>query len=1094
MIRCPSCGNANRPDRRYCAECGGRLGDSCGSCGAPNEPGEKFCGHCGASVLGIGSGSSPVEGARTVPGPAETRGTPEGERRQLTVLFCDLVGSTELAAHLDPEEWREVVQAYQQSAAEVVGRFRGHVAQYLGDGLLAYFGWPQAYGDDAERAVRAGLATIDAVTVLNERLEAEHGIRLAVRVGMHTGLVVVSQDGAVFGDTPNVAARVQTLAEPNTVLITAATHRLVAGLFVVEAGSSHQVKGVPEVVVVYRVVQRSGVRRRFAAAAGRGLTPFVGRERERRALEEYWQQARHGEGQMVFVVGEAGIGKSRLVEQLKEDLAGEPHTWLEGVGSPYHQNTPFFPVVDMLQQGLAWRGDESSDERLAGLERVLDLAGMKPRDAVPLVAPILSLPVPTRYPPLLLSPEQQRRKVLATLAAWLFGLARLQPVVLVVEDVHWVDPSTLELLGLFVEQGATAAVLLMYTARPEFRLPWPLRAHHAQLTLSRLNKRQAREMVGRVAPGAALRDDIVEAVVTRTDGVPLFVEELTKAVVEAEPGEAAAWEIPATLQDSLMARLDRLGGAKEVAQVGAVIGRGFSYALLHAVSPFPEAELQAALVRLADAELLYPRGLPPEATYVFKHALVQDTAYASLLKSRRRALHRAIARVLAERFRDTAETQPEVLAVHYTEAGEGEPAVAAWQRAAEHAVARSAFVEAAGYYTKGLEVLGTLPDTPARAQQELLLQVALGHVLVATKGYSSPEAARTFARARALGQQLGDTAQLLHVLVGLFTSSLLRGELQAAQVLADEMLRLAESNGGPAALVWGHYAAGTTCYSRGELVAAGEHLARAIASYDEEHHRALPSGDPGVLSLGHAAWAAWLLGFPNAARRHSREALALAQRLKKPLDLAVAQFYAVILHVALREPDRAREIAESLIQLATEQQFPLFVAWGTLYRGWALAEQGYGEEGVAQLREGGTAYAATGLRLGLGFYLRLLAEGQAQLGALADALGTVEDALGAAPEEVVKPALLRLRGDLLARQGAEASAVEASYREAMDLARRHGAKAFELRATTSFGRWLRAQGRAAEARDLLAPIYGWFTEGFDTRDLREAKALLEELG
>ena len=1091
MIRCPSCGNANRPDRRYCAECGGRLGASCGSCGAPNEPGEKFCGHCGASLLGIGTGSPPVEGARTVPGPAETRGTPEGERRQLTVLFCDLVGSTELAAHLDPEEWREVVQAYQQSAAEVVGRFRGHVAQYLGDGLLAYFGWPQAYGDDAERAVRAGLATIDAVTVLNERLEAEHGIRLAVRVGMHTGLVVVSQDGTVFGDTPNVAARVQTLAEPNTVLITAATHRLVAGLFVVEEGSSHQVKGIPEAVVVYRVVQRSGVRRRFAAAAGRGLTPFVGRERERRALEEYWQQARHGEGQMVFVVGEAGIGKSRLVEQLKEDLAGERHTWIECVGSPYHQNTPFFPVVDMLQQGLAWRGDESSNERLAGLERALDLAGLKPRDAVPLVAPILSLPVPKRYPPLLLSPEQQRRKVLATLAAWLFGLARVQPVVLVVEDVHWVDPSTLELLGLFVEQGATAAVLLMYTARPEFRLPWPLRAHHAQLTLSRLNKRQAREMVGRVAPGAALRDDIVEAVVTRTDGVPLFVEELTKAVVEAEPGEAAAWEIPATLQDSLMARLDRLGGAKEVAQVGAVIGRGFSYALLHAVSPFPEAELQAALVRLADAELLYPRGLPPEATYVFKHALVQDTAYASLLKSRRRELHRAIARVLAERFRDTAETQPEVLAVHYTEAGEGEPAVAAWQRAAEHAIARSAFVEAAGYYSKGLEVLGTMPDTPARAQQELLLQVALGHVLLATKGYGSPEAAQAFARARALGEQLGDTAQLLHVLLGLFASSFGRRELQAVQVLSDEILRLAESNGGPAALVWGHLTAGMTRYFRGELVAAREHLTGAIASYDEEHHP-LP-GDPGVMALSIAACVEWLLGFGDAARQRGRASLALARRLKKPVDLAYAQLFAGLLHVLLREPDRAREMAESLVQLSTEQQFPWYLATGAMQRGWALAEQGRLEEGIAQLREGLIGYTAT-MPEADPFYLGLLAEAQAQAGAPAEALATVEDALATTPEEVWKPDLLRVRGDLLARQGAEASAVEASYREAMDLARRHGAKAFELRAATSFGRWLQAQGRAVEARDLLAPIYGWFTEGFDTRDLREAKALLEELG
>src|SRR5881409_1748766 len=479
------------------------------------------------------------------------------------------------------------------------------------------------------------------------------------------------------------------------------------------------------------------------------------------------------------------------------------------------------------------------------------------------------------------SPEQ-RRKLLGTLTAWLFGAARVQPLVLAVEDLQWVDPSTLELQGLFVERGATAPVLLLYTARPEFRAPWPLLAHHAQVTLGRLGHRHVREMVAHVAPRAVLAEPVIEALVTRTDGNPLYVEELTKAVLEADAGGAiSARPIPATLQDSLMARLDRLGGAKEVAQVGAVIGREFSYALLHAVLRLPDVELQAALARLADAELLYPRGLLPEATYVFKHALVQDTAYASLLKSRRRELHGAIARVLAERFHDTAETQPELLAVHYTEAGEGEPAVAAWQRAAEHAVARSAFVEAAGYYTKGLEVLGTLPDTPARAQQELLLQVALGRVLLATKGYGSPEAAQAFARARALGEQLGDTAQLLHVLLGLWTSNIARGELQAVQVLSDEILRLAESNGGPAALVWGHLAAGMTRYFRGELVAAREHLTCAIASYDEEHHP-LP-GDPGVMALSIAACVEWLLGFGDAARQRGRESLALARRLKKPV-------------------------------------------------------------------------------------------------------------------------------------------------------------------------------------------------------------------
>src|SRR5437867_4291196 len=712
-IRCPSCGHANRADRRFCAKCGARLGEVCAACGTQNEPDENFCSQCGAALsaaTALSAAAKPVVRQE----PPEAEKLPAGERRQLTVVFCDLVGSTALSQQLDPEEWRAVVVQYLKAAAEAVARLGGHVAKTLGDGLLVYFGWPRAHEDDAERAVRAGLGIVDAVGALNRRLKS----RLAVRIGMDTGLVVIGEDGEVYGDTPNVAARVQALAEPDTVLVTAAAHRLVSGLFLVEERGAHALKGVPAPVTLYRVVQPSGVRSRLAAAAVLGLTPFIGREDERRLLRTRFEQAREGEGQVVLLVGEPGIGKSRLALVLHEDLAGVPHSWLESGGQPYFADTPFYAVTELLKQLFAWTGEDTPEARLATLERALGAAGLATQQALPLVAPLLDLPVPKGYPPVLAAPEVARRRLLATLAAWVLGAARLQPLVILLEDLHWVDPSTLGLQQLLVEQGATAQLLLLYTARGDFQAPWPLRAHHTQLMLSRLPRRHVREMVARVAARTALPEAVVDAVVTRTDGVPLFVEELTRADVEAG-GAAAGMDIPPTLADSLMARLDRLGPpAKEVAQVGAVLGREFSYALLHAVHPLPEAELEAALARLVDAELVYPRGSPPEATYLFKHALVQEVAYESLLKTRRRELHRAIAQVLVEKFPAVAEAQPELLAQHWTAAGDAEAAIAAWQRAGDRAKEWSAYAQAADHYTKSIEMLGALPEVAERAQRE----------------------------------------------------------------------------------------------------------------------------------------------------------------------------------------------------------------------------------------------------------------------------------------------------------------------------------------------------------------------------------------
>jgi len=560
-VRCSKCGSENPVAAKFCSECAAPMAAQCPRCGAGNKSGAKFCNEC-ASPLGAPASAAKIQSSEEI----------AGERRHLTVLFCDLVNSTEIAARLDPEEWRDIAARYQRSAGEAVMRLGGHVAKYLGDGLVVYFGYPQAHEDDAERAVRAGLAIVDAITLLNE----QSAVKLAVRVGIHTGSVVVGQGGGkeadVFSDAPNIASRVQGVAEPDTVVITAPVHRLVSGLFVVEDRGAHALKGIEFPMQLYRAIQPSVVRRRTHGSAARALTPFVGRDDEMRLLLSRWERACEGEGQLVIVAGEAGIGKSRLIEEFRARIKPDPHLWIECAGEQFFENTPFHAVTQMLNQGLGWRGDESKEERLLQIERSLELSGMKLGETVPLIAEMLNLPVPEKYPPLMLAPDQKRKRLLAALAGWVFGATRTQPLVLVLEDLHWVDPSTLELQHTLVEQAATARLMLLFTARPEFRAPWLMRAHHAQITLNRLSDRQTREMVAGVAARSALAKDIIDTVVKRTDGVPLFAEELTRLILEGD-GRSVAREIPATLHDSLTARLDRLGSAKEVAQVAAVIGR-----------------------------------------------------------------------------------------------------------------------------------------------------------------------------------------------------------------------------------------------------------------------------------------------------------------------------------------------------------------------------------------------------------------------------------------------------------------------------------------------------------------------------------------
>ncbi|HKN01993.1 MAG TPA: AAA family ATPase [Candidatus Binataceae bacterium] len=1027
-------------------------------------------------------------------GPRKTR---DGERRHLTVLFCDLVNSTEIASGLDPEEWQEVTKEYQRVAAEAVTRFGGFVAKYLGDGLLAYFGYPQAHEDDAERGVRAGLAIIEAMAPLNLQLSLDHRPQLAARVGIHTGSVVIGQDAEVFGDTPNIAAHLQAVADPNSVLITATVHRLVSGRFVVEKCGPRAIKGVAKPMEIFRVERLSGVRGRLhiSAAASHGLTPFIGREEELRLIASRWNRAREGEGQTILITGESGIGKSRLIHQFRESIADTPHTWVECSCEQFVQSTPFYAVTDMLQQGFGWRSELSAQDRIAQLERTLNASGLGAEKALPLVAPLLNLPTPEKYAPSLTPPEQQRRKLLATLAAWTFATAAPQPMIMVFEDLQWSDPSTLDLLQILADQGATASLLLLFTARPEFRPPWAARGHHLQLALDRLSRSHVREMVLSVTRRKTLGRGIVERVVERTGGVPLYVEELTQFVLEGV--DSASGEIPATLHDSLMSRLDRLGPAKEVAQVGATLGRDFSYELLHAVLPLPEPQLRAALDQLTDAELLYARGIAPEATYLFKHELVREAAYQALLKSRRRELHRTIAEVLSERTVRKSAADLERLAHHYTEAGEIEPALSTWQRAGAMAVASGALVEAEHHYTKAVGLLAQADESPARAQRDMMLQVQLGQVLIATRGYGAPEVSQAYNRARELGEQIGDPAQLPMVLLGLWLSALTSGELRPARALAEQMLAAVERAARPELLVWGNYAQGITLYHLGDLTGAQKYLSQALDYYNEEDHRHSPQ-DPGPGALSYLSRAALQLGGADTARARIASALAMVQRSNRPFDLCFVRSIAAGVFLWLREPGQALEHADALIAAANTQQLPFFAADGAVLRGRAIAALGQPDEGVGLIREGIASSVANRQRTGLAYYFGFLAEAQAMAGVFDDALTSVEEALAAVPEEqVFRSHLVRLRGEIrLQKTAGDQSILESAeqdFRESLKLAQSMSAKLDELRAVVSLARMRRSGAEAGGFREQLARLIASFNEGLDTVDLVEARELLSQL-
>lgn len=1043
----------------------------------------------------------------------------KAERRQLTVLFCDMVDSTRIAAELGAEDWREMLLAYQESVAEVVKRFDGSVAQYLGDGVVTYFGHPSAHEDDAERAGRAGLAIVEAVTAHRPEFEARYGRGFAVRVGIHTGPVVVGEVGSgeryetlAVGATTNVAARVQAEAKPDTVLISADTLRLVRGIFVTDDLGPRELKGLVAPLQLYRVIGPTGASTRLDVASIEGLTPFVGRGEEVDLLHESWRLAREGRGQVVLLGGDAGIGKSRLVREFRNHLADGSHRWFECRASKFHRHSAYHPFSQLIEETLGLEPESPAEERLSRLAQELGAMGLEPSEAAPLFASLLGLPLPERESPFAVSAEARRRLTLEVLSKWLLALAGPQPVVLVIEDLHWADSSTLDLLGVLIDRVSSARVMLLPTCRPSFDPPWPVESHVRYVTLNPLTPTQTDAMVQGVTGGTSLPDAVRDQVVTKTDGVPLFVEEFTQTVLESglltklddryeETGPIPSFSVPATLQDSLMARLDRLGPAKNIAQLASVLGRDFSRKLLAAVATNAES-VKRDLSLLVSAGILQRTDAPMSASYTFKHALIQETAYHSLLKTTRRAWHAHVANAIELHLPARAVAEPEQLAWHCEEGGLIEKAVSYYQSAADQARQRSASAETIRHLSRGIELLQTLPEGLTRSERELVLQIELGMTLVATEGWGSHDAEAAYRRARELCEHIGELPQVFRVMRGLITFYAARAELGTAHELTERLMQLAEQSGESHLLLLAHQQLGILHYFEGHPTAALEQFEQAIELHEPSEHRHLTElhgEDLGVFARIWMAWPQWLLGHPDQAVETSREALELGERVNHHFSLAYAFVWTAILHVMRREPGRARTMAERAIAICERQGFAFLLAEGQLVVAWSHLYEPLDANAMsaaaAEFQECVTRVGGRGIMANGPMMIGYLANAYERAGQYAQALASVNAGLSlsqATGQMQWDAELHRMKGEFLLHDEGDEDEVEQLFQRGLEIARSQKALSLELRAAVSLGRLWKKQGQLERARELIVPIYARFTEGFDCPDLVEAQELLED--
>ncbi len=1107
---CPSCGNEIPGESRFCPQCGTAQALQCAACGHANAAGSRFCAQCGAKLGEAATDARPAPAPAPVPAPPSVaRAGAAAERRQLTVMFCDLVGSTALSTQLDPEDLGEVIAAYHKCTADIVARFGGYVAKYMGDGVLVYFGYPEAHEADAENAVRASLALVGAIAQAFEATQHQ------VRVGIATGLVVVgelvgageAQERNVVGETPNLAARLQSAAAPNTVVIDATTRRLASDGFDYEVIPPAALKGFQEPVGAWRVLRERTIASRFEALRAACRTPLIGREEEMDLLLRRWAQIKGGEGRVVLLAGEPGIGKSRLTAALEDKLKNEAHVCLRYFCQPHHQGSALQPILAQLQHAAGFGPNDTPATKRTKLEKLLGQADNS-NAPIDLFAELLGL-ADTRSAEAA-DPQRKRRRVLTALIEQLESLARRSPLLLVFEDVHWADPTSLELLTLTIERLQTLPILLVITFRPDYQPPWAGQPHVTMVTLSRLSQRERATLVDHITGGKSLPPELLDQIVERTDGVPLFVEELTKSVLESgqlhedrdsyvleQPMQQLA--IPTTLQASLMARVDRLGSAREVLQIGAAIGREFSYEVLAAVAGLPDAVLQDALIRLTEAELLFLRGTPPNAIYSFKHALVQDTAYSTMLRARRQQLHAVIALVLEKRFPDVVNSTPELIAQQFEPAGQSEKAIQYWQRAGDRDLRRFAMKESIAHYANALRLVMAMPDTKARDGLELTVRLGLGLAQQIALGPTAEEPALNYQRALALSHTLPDRGRERFLATwGVWFHETMTGRTTEAFQRADHLLAIARELDDSDLLLEAYHARAPGLLRIADFPAMKEAAQEVIRLYDRQRHRDhayyFGGHDARVCAQSFYAISLWGLGFPDQAERMAWQCIEDARALGHTFSLAHGLHMGCLTLVLIDDVNACRAVVDELYPIAERNKFPWPLASARFLRGWLAAQQGDRDAGIEQMLKAVDESSDAVLRP---ISLTLIAEQQMRAGRLDAAIGTLDWVMNEAqarPARHYQAEIVRLRGEILLAQSRGNSAeAEKAFREALVVAAQQSCRALELRAATSLARLLRDSARRTEARDLLAPVYGAFTEGFERPDLQAAKALLAEL-
>lgn len=1114
-MRCENCGYTHPTVTNFCINCGNPFIVKCNKCKSENPPNASFCGTCGHLVSKQKSNTktTSTDEAKYTELHLDDKGI-DGERRQLTVMFCDLVDSTAYSEKFDPEDLQDILRIYHDLCSEVVEDLDGYIAQYLGDGLLVYFGYPSAHENDAENAVRAALEIIKKLEQVNNNLEKSKGINLRVRIGIHTGIVVVGNIGSgekqekiALGDVPNIAFQIQELCATNTINVSSVTHNLVEDSYDFNPADKKKLKGAAQKLGLYEVLRERKSIGEPDTKLTTGLTPLVGRKNEINLILDRWERTKEEYGQVVMLTGEPGIGKSRIAKAFRMQLEDKSYQSLKSYCSYYYRNSSLHPEIVNLEKLINFEDNDSNDEKILKLETMLRKFDLSLEDNVPIIAKLLSIPLPDRYQKSSLSPHILKKKTLEALVTFLLAQSVEKPIIKIIEDLQWADPSTIEFLSLLITHIPKSRILLILTFRPEFKVPWHIHSHITQILLNRLTTKQIDEMMDLIAGEKNMPVEIKREIIDKSDGVPLFVEELTKMIIESkdftEGTESSELhknfsriEIPSKLHNPLMARIDMFSEYKNIMQIGAAIGREFSYELIKSVVPVGENFLNEGLSKFVDAELLYQKGVLPDASFIFKHALVERAAYESILKKKRKQYHRKIGETLEEKFARTSESKPELLAYHFSEADLSEKAVSYLLKAAEKAVMQSAHEEAINHLSKARELVTDSENFPRKEEKELQILTALIGPLRVVKGFASSEVEMVYTRARELTEKTGNTPELFMILRGLCGFYLAKAELNTSYAMAKRCYSLARDSDDFSSLIQANYLLAATSFCKGEIHLSSEYANKGISLYDPNKHSSQAKHygqDPGVACLYWAACASWFLGYPDDAINKARQALKLAEELSHPYSISVALVLMAKIHQLRNEANYIRKYADRAISISHQHGFEFFLEMGTILRGWSLVEEGKLEEGTLEIEGGLDSWHVTGARLLYPYSIALLSHARSRMGEREEAIQLLDKAIEISrknSELFYEAELYRLKGENIYK---DEDSSESFYRNAIKISRNQRAKSIELRATTNLADLLSKKGDTGKARDMLRDCLSFFDNEIRTEDIKKAENVLKEI-